>query len=292
MSPAPVAASCSVVCRHDPPEQVERLLLGLTTCRPCLRIYLVDQSRTDALQALARRFGVHYLRQPGDANHARAHNRAVREAAAAGSVYHVVCDAGARMPLGGLARLLGYMEQHPDIGLLAPRVHTPNGHLQPLCKLLPRPFELAMRGLLPLLYRSSGNLARQELHGSGYSRVMDVPALSRCFLLMRIDVVLRAGLFDERLCCLEDVDLSRRVGRIARTVFVPHVTIVRERSRAACREPLLAWRRLVSVLRYFDKWGWLRDVERERINARALRAAGLARGQGDEAKGMRADPRS
>jgi hypothetical protein len=31
------------------------------------------------------------------------------------------------------------------------------------------------------------------------------------------------------------------------------------------------WRRSVSAWRYFNKWGWLRDAERGRINARALR---------------------
>jgi hypothetical protein len=34
--------------------------------------------------------------------------------------------------------------------------------------------------------------------------------------------------------------------------------------------------RSVSALRYFNKWGWLRDAERDRINARALRQLGPA----------------
>jgi hypothetical protein len=35
----------------------------------------------------------------------------------------------------------------------------------------------------------------------------------------------------------------------------------------------------VSAWRYFDKWGWLRDPERDRINARALRQLGQVRRQ-------------
>jgi hypothetical protein len=35
----------------------------------------------------------------------------------------------------------------------------------------------------------------------------------------------------------------------------------------------------VSAWRYFNKWGWLRDAERDRINARALRQLGPVRGQ-------------
>jgi GT2 family glycosyltransferase len=157
-------------------------------------------------------------------------------------------------------------------------VHYPDGRLQPLCKLLPHPLELLVRRFFPLLHRSSGRLARYELHGSGYSRVMDVPALSGCFLLMRIETVQRTGLFDERyFLYFEDVDLSRRVGRIARTVFVPHVAVVHDYARGSYREWRLLWHHLVSAARYFNKWGWLRDPERSRVNARTLRASSLAR---------------
>jgi GT2 family glycosyltransferase len=276
-------ASCSIVCYRNRQEQVERLLASVTTSRPGLLVYLVDNSPADALRALAARYGAHYRHQPDNPGYARAHNRALREAIAAGSAYHFVLNPDIQIPLDGIGKLLAYMEQTPDIGLLAPRVHYPDGRLQPLCKLLPHPLELLVRRFFPLLHRSSGRLARYELHGSGYSRVMDVPALSGCFMLMRIETVQRAGLFDERFFLyFEDVDLSRRVGRVARTVFVPHVAVVHDYARGSYHDWRLLWHHMVSAVRYFNKWGWLRDAERDRINARTLRASGLARpGQPD-----------
>jgi GT2 family glycosyltransferase len=272
-------ASCSIVCYHSRRDQVERLLASVTTARPDLLVYLVDNSPTDALRALAGRFEVRYRHQPDNPGYARAHNWALRDAIAAGSPYHFVLNPDVQIPLDGIGKLLAYMEQHPDVGLLAPRVHYPDGRLQPLCKLLPHPAELLVRRFFPLLHRSSGRLARYELHGSGYSRVMDVPALSGCFLLMRVEAVQRAGLFDERFFLyFEDVDLSRRVGRIARTVFVPHVSIVHDYARGSYRDWRLLFHHMVSAARYFNKWGWLRDEERDRVNARTLRASGLARG--------------
>jgi GT2 family glycosyltransferase len=272
-------ASCSIVCYHSRRDQVERLLASVTTARPDLLVYLVDNSPTDALRALAGRFGVRYRHQPDNPGYARAHNWALRQAIAAGSPYHFVLNPDVQIPLDGIGKLLAYMEQHPDVGLLAPRVHYPDGRLQPLCKLLPHPLELLVRRFFPLLHRSSGRLARYELHASGYSRVMDVPALSGCFLLMRLEAVQRAGLFDERFFLyFEDVDLSRRVGRIARTVFVPHVSIVHDYARGSYRDWRLLFHHMVSAARYFNKWGWLRDEERDRVNTRTLRASSLARG--------------
>lgn len=267
-------ASCSIVCYRSRPDQLERLLASLTTARPDLLVYLVDNSPADTLRALTGRFGVHYRHRPDNPGHARAHNLALRDAIAAGSAYHFVLHTDIQIPLDAVGKLLAWMEQHPDVGLLAPRVHYPDGRLQPLCKLLPHPLELLVRRFFPLLHSSSGRLARYELHGSGYTRVMDVPALSGCFLLMRIETLRRVGLFDERFFLyFEDVDLSRRVGRVARTVFVPHVAVVHDVGRGAYRDWRLFWHHLVSAARYFDKWGWLRDEERARVNTRALRAA-------------------
>jgi GT2 family glycosyltransferase len=280
MKTGAVGASCCIVCYHSRPDQLERLLASVTTGRPDMLVYMVDNSRTDALRALAARFRVHYRHQPDNPGYARAHNWALHAAAAAGSRYHFVLNPDVQLPLDGIGKLLAYMEAHPDVGLLAPRVHYPDGRLQPLCKLLPHPLALAVRRFLPLLHRSSGQLARYELHGSGYSQVMDVPALSGCFMLLRVETVLRVGLFDERFFLyFEDVDLSRRVGRVARTVFVPHVAIVHDYGRGSYRNWRLFWHHLVSATRYFNKWGWMRDAERDRINARALREAGLARGR-------------
>jgi GT2 family glycosyltransferase len=265
-------ASCSIVCYRSGREQVERLLASVTTARPDLLVYLVDNSPKDALRVLAERFGAHYRHQPDNPGYTRAHNLALRDAIAAGSQYHFVLHADIQIPLDAIGKLLAWMEQHPDVGLLAPRVHYPDGRLQPLCRLLPHPLELFVRRVFPLLHSSSGRLARYELHGSGYTRVMDVPALSGCFLLMRLEAVQRAGLFDERFFLyFGDVDLSRRVGRLARTVFVPHVAVVHDYARASWREWWLFRHHLVSAARYFNKWGWLRDEERARVNARTLR---------------------
>jgi GT2 family glycosyltransferase len=189
-----------------------------------------------------------------------------------------------------LAILLGFMEQQRDIGMLAPRVHYPDGRLQPLCKLLPVPLDLAIRRFCPGFHRRSGRQARYELHASGYDKVMEVPALSGCFLLIRVETLLRTGLFDERFFLyFEDVDLSRRVGSVARTVFFPSVSIVHDYAKGSYRDWRLFWHHLVSAVRYFNKWGWLRDSERDRVNARALRALGREGGHGFSTGASRTD---
>jgi hypothetical protein len=162
-------ASCAIVCRRQRPEQVERLLASITTGRPGLLVYLIEQGPFETLRALAGRFGASYRHQRENPGNARTHNLALREAIAAGSAYHFILNPEIQIPLDGIGKLLAWMEQHPDVGLLAPRVHYPNGRLRPLCKLLPHPLELLVRRFFPpaaQLQRPAGALrtAWQRLH--------------------------------------------------------------------------------------------------------------------------------
>jgi GT2 family glycosyltransferase len=273
MTERPVQASCSIVCYNNTVEQIERLLTSLADSTPPLRLYLIDNSSTEKLPQLAHRYGARYRHQPDNPGFSRSHNWALREALKMGSKYHFVLNPDIYFSTDVIGRLLGYMERHHDVGLLAPRVHYADGRLQPLCKLLPSPLELLIRRFFPALHRGSGRLARYELHDSGYDTIMDVPALSGCFMLIRAEVLLRTGLFDERFFLyFEDVDLSRRIGGIARTVFFPHVAIVHEYARGSYNNKRMLWHHIVSAIRYFNKWGWLWDSERDRINDKALKA--------------------
>lgn len=271
-------ASCGIVCGNAAPARVERLLLGLASSRPRLTIHVVGPPAQPQLTALAQRFGARYLEAPPLLGLAYARNQSLRAALAAGAAYHFLFTPDIALAPDAVGKLLGWMRAHPDVGLLAPRIHHPDGRLQPLCTLLPGPLDVLLRRLCPPLYRSSGRLARFELHEGGYRRPMEAPVLPGCCLLIRSAAVTRTGLFDEGLLCdFDTIDLARRVAVHARCVCVPHVGIVRHPSR----EDGQGWRHALSALRYFDKWGWWRDGERERINARALRALGVARRQRD-----------
>jgi GT2 family glycosyltransferase len=266
-------ASCAIVSYCHDAGEIATLLASLCSCTPRPLLYLVDNSPTPALAPVAARHHAVYHHLPHNPGFASAHNWAMRAALEHGSAYHFVINPDIRVKPGVLPCMLAYMEQHRDVGLLAPRVLYPDGRLQPLCKLLPEPVELAVRRFLPWLHGRGGARARYEMHVSGYDRVMDVPVLSGCFLLLRCDTLRQVGLFDERFFLyFEDVDLSRRIGRVARTVYVPDVHVEHEYARGSYRNARLLWHHVVSAVRYFNKWGWLDDPERARVNDDAVRA--------------------
>ncbi len=263
--------SCSVVSYKNKPAQIAQVLRSVAASQLNIDLYLVDNSPDDQLAVVAQIFRANYIHLPNNPGFGAGHNVAIRHAFEHGSTYHLILNPDIHFSSGILQTLVSYMESQPDIGLIMPRVRYPDGQEQYLCKLLPSPVDLLMRRFFPNQYRKSGRLARYELHASHYDQIMDVPNLSGCFMLLRSAILRRVGIFDERFFMyLEDVDLSRRIGEISRTVYFPHVTLIHEYVKGSYNNSKLLFSHIRSAIKYFNKWGWFVDVEREQINRRVL----------------------
>jgi GT2 family glycosyltransferase len=111
-----------------------------------------------------------------------------------------------------------------------------------------------------------------EMHRSGYDKLMNIPYLSGCFMLLRTQAALKARLFDERFFMYpEDMDLTRRIHRDYLTVFFPHATIIHNHEKASYKSIKMLWIHMVNMCRYFNKWGWFCDKERTLFNQTAIR---------------------
>lgn len=264
--------SCSVVCYQNPPTQIAGVLRCVAASSIDVSLYLIDNSPHDQLAVVAQQFGAIYIHLPGNPGFGAAHNVAIRDALTKGVVYHLVLNPDIHFSADVIPTLLDYMDQHQAVGLVVPGVYYPDGRQQYLCKLLPSPSDLLMRRFWPALYRRSGRLAQYELHASGYDKMMDVPALSGCFMLIRAAVLSDIGGFDERFFMyLEDVDLSRRIGQIARTVYFPYVSIVHDYGKGSYKSMKLLFYHIRSAIQYFNKWGWFLDAERDAVNRMAMK---------------------
>lgn len=85
--------------------------------------------------------------------------------------------------------------------------------------------ELFGRRFLPFKGIQQKRDERFELHAFGYDKIIEVPSLSGCFMFMRVDVLKRTGGFDERFFMYaEDLDLCRRIGEVAKTIYYPVVS--------------------------------------------------------------------
>ncbi|MBI2484560.1 glycosyltransferase family 2 protein [Candidatus Uhrbacteria bacterium] len=165
---------------------------------------------------------------------------------------------------GSLEELLKYAKSHPEAGLVAPRLHFPNGHIQYSC------FRFRHTGLKLLGRTPFANLPwvkkRMDFHRMldvSHDETMSVDwVLGACLCVPR-DLWNRLGGFDERfLLYFEEVDFCRRVWHMGRHVVYHPLSVMlhyyqREGSGGSFFSQLCSranWIHLASWAKYLHKY--------------------------------------
>lgn len=240
---------------------------------PDSTLYLIDNSPTDRYATAFVHPRIRYIFTNKNIGFGAGHNLALKEILAEGhSLYHVVLNPDVYFDNEVFPKLFSYLEKHPEVGLVMPKVLYPDGRLQPLCKLLPTPLTLFTRRFLQFFPALSNRMNHSyEMHFSGYDKIMEVPFLSGCFMFLRTEALRNVGLFDERIFLYtEDTDLTRRIHQKYRTIFFPEAIIYHYNDRGSYKNAAKLIHHIGSAIRYFNKWGWFRDNERKFINERIL----------------------
>lgn len=233
-------------------------------------ICVVDNSPDKTLRACAESFGASYLWTGRNIGFGAAHNRAL-EMHKDRSRYHLMTNPDIVFGCDLIPELYEFMERHPDVGQVMPRVTYPDGSEQRLCKQFPSPVDLfARRFPGPFGERLLARRMEQyELRNVDMNVIRQIPCLSGCFMFVRMSAIREIGTFDERyFMYMEDVDFCRRIGRRYKTAFYPHVSVVHGYAKGSYRNLRNLYFHVLSAIRYFTKWGWIHDPERKQLNGR------------------------
>lgn len=271
--------TASIVIYKNPGEILTKTIQSFLEGTENSMLYLVDNSPTDELKYLVTDPRIIYRFNNKNVGFGVGHNAILREIIGV-SKYHIVLNPDVYFNDSVVQALYMFMDQHPEIGQVMPKVLYPDGRIQPLCKLLPTPKTLIKRRFLNF-YKSALEKEnyRYELRFSGYDKIMDVPFLSGCFMFLRTEVLKKVGLFDEQFFLYaEDADLSRRIHKYYRTVYYPQVTIFHYHQRGSYHSLWLTWCNIKSAIQYFNKWGWANDSEREYFNEKTIQQFAEFRG--------------
>ena len=236
------------------------------------KIYVIDNSLQDTARNLVSSFGGHveYVFGYGNIGYGAAHNIALKKALEEGVEYHVILNPDISFEAGTIEKLYDFAKRHPDIGELMPDVRYPDGREQYLCKLLATPVDIFGRRLLPAKWMEKRNY-KFEMRETGYNHARNVPCLSGCFMFLNMKYIKKVGLFDDRFFMyFEDFDLVRRLHGVSKTVFYPELTIIHNHATEHRSNKRLLKISIQSAIRYFNKWGWIFDSERRKINKNAF----------------------
>jgi GT2 family glycosyltransferase len=267
--------TASVVVYKNPLDQVQQVILSFLSTQLKVKLYVVDNSPDDGARSLCIDPRIVYVFNGRNLGFGAGHNIALRLAMNQ-AAYHAILNPDIYFGPGVLEALLDFAQRQSDVGLLMPKILNPDGSFQYLCKRLPSPTDLVLRRFLPALLEPffKDRLARYELRDQDYTRVLSVPILSGCFMLISSLAVTEVGVFDERyFMYLEDVDLCRRIHQKFKTIYFPAAAVYHRNAKGSYREAQLLMHHIRSAFRYFQKWGWYFDPERDRINQKVMTSA-------------------
>lgn len=206
-------------------DYLKQCLASLTveTCRYPMEIIVVDNASTDGSPDCVESEypDVRLIRNADNLGFSKANNIGV---SASTGDYLCFVNSDVKVLPDCITRLVEYCKEHPEAGMVGPRIIGGDGLLQRSCRGFPSVWNMFCRAL------AFDNLFKNNKLFTGYSlsywpqdTIRDVDILTGCFWLIRRPALEQVGLLDEDFFIYgEDMDWCKRFwNKEWRVVFVP-----------------------------------------------------------------------
>jgi GT2 family glycosyltransferase len=152
------------------------------------------------------------------------HNQALR---ASGGRFILLLNDDTLVQPNALRALCEYLEHHPEVGAVGPRLENPDGTLQPSCYKFPSPLRALMENLLLVAALPSHEWIG-DYRAWPHDEEREVDFVSGAALVIRREVLDTAGFFDENFFMYaEETDWCYRMKESGwKVAFTPNATIV------------------------------------------------------------------
>lgn len=207
---------------------LESVQASLAASQLTIEIIVVDNaSSDDSLEAVRQRFpGVRLIENPANLGFAAANNRGIRDA---GGNVIVLLNPDTTVPLRALENLTGYLGDHPDTGVVGPRLAYPDGSTQPSRRRFPTLLTGLLESTIVQDYWPDNPAARRYyMADQPESVAQEVDWLVGACLAARREVFEQVGLLDESFFMYsEEIEWCHRVRKAGwRIVYFPETTVV------------------------------------------------------------------
>lgn len=255
--------------------------------RCTLQVWVVDNASSDGSAAMVRRRfpQAHLIESPINGGFAHGNNLALRpiigdpgdttlshgqdaallRAAALlpridGSLsptYTLLLNNDTVVPPAALDGLVDYLEAHPDVAVVGPRLLLPDGSLDLACRRsFPTP-EVAFYRMLGLsrIFPRSPRFARYNLTYLDPGIETEVDSVVGACMLLRTNVIREVGLLDEQFFMYgEDLDWAFRIKQYGwRIVYYPAVVVHHYKRASSTRRAIPSIRAFYDAMRIFHR---------------------------------------
>lgn len=217
--------------------------LRIATSAIASEVFVVDNASTDGSWELVRdKFPeVALIQNDQNLGFARANNQGIEIAR---GEYVCMLNSDIHVFPDTVEKVLRFMTEHPDVGLVGPRILNRDGTTQPSCRTLPSLRSSLMRALsLDTTFPRSHLFGGHFMTHWHYEGERDVEVLSGCFWFARRVAIDRVGPLDTRFFMYgEDIDFCRRFSAAGwRVRFFPGAEAIHYGGASSANAPARFW---------------------------------------------------
>ena len=259
----PRMSACIVAyCDYEEVCAAVRSVLAHTPS-PDFRLFVVDNASPDGCgqKLLAEDFGdprVTVRALPENLGFGKGHNSVLPDLAAMGSEIHFILNPDILLTADTLTGIAAWMAGHPGAAMATPQLFYPDGRRQDLPRRKPTPWLLLARQLAERFPR--GVFAKANDHylmrDEDLSAVREIEFCTGSFAAIRTEIFAKIGGFDpEYFIFVAPAALPPPALRGATPTRLPQFSAIHAWHRAPMRDAGRFRMQLVSMGRYFKKWG-------------------------------------
>jgi GT2 family glycosyltransferase len=266
MSPSGVFDISVVIVGWNASHYLKLCLESLAAAPPCrsMEVFVVDNASTDGTaEMIASEFPrVKLIKSAENFGFSRGNNVAIRQCQGR---YVALVNPDVIVLPGCLDTLADFLDKHPKVGNVGPRVLNGDMSLQVSCRQFPTPWNNFCSATgLSNAFKRSRFFAGEQMCFFPHDRTTTVDVLVGCFSMIRREALDVVGLLDENLFMYgDDVDWCRRCWNAGwEVVFYPGAQAIHYRGKTTAPYPVrFAVAQQRSVLYYWSKhhsfWGVL-----------------------------------
>ena len=261
----------SVVIFNNKIEEIEDLIKKFHTKNLNQKLVIIDNSKTKGIkeEILKINTSVDYI-ESENIGYGRANNIAIKKYAGQAE-YFIIMNPDIKFDVDSLEKLINFADEKKNFGIIMPKICNEDNEVQYLCKLLPKPTDLLIRRFFNYIFFTKKTNYNYECRFSNYDRIINVPFVSGCFMFCNYNNLVSECGFDSLFFMyLEDVDLSRRMYKYGNYYF-PEACVFHLHKKESFKSIKMTYEHVKSAIKYFNKWGWIFDTERKKINCEIMK---------------------
>ena len=172
------------------------------------------------------------------------------------SKYHAIVNPDVLFKEDSFSKIIEYMDNNNDVGMVIPRIVDENGELQKVYRKEVTIQDMFIRMFCSKLFPN--RMDKVTLQDKDYTKEFQVPFGQGSFLVIRTSLFKDLKGFDDRyFMYMEDADLCKRVNQNSKLMYFPYTEVIHKWEKGSHKNIKLFKYHVKSMMKYFIKWKFI-----------------------------------